>query len=66
MNKVVITLNEEDLIELQITLLDEDAPGALAFLKTRIAAKLPTKGDKPCDSSRLNSYLPNSDISGGA
>ncbi len=63
MNKVVITLDEEDLIELQIALLDEDEAAALVFLKTRIAAKIPTKGDKPCDSSRLNSFLPKSDIS---
>ncbi len=65
MNKVVITLDESDLIELQIVLLDSDEAAALAFLKTRIAAKIPTKGTAPCDSSRLNPYLPKSDLADG-
>ncbi len=58
MNNVVITLEEEDLIELQVVLLDEDEAGALEFVRTRIAGKIPTKGMAPCDSSRLNPYLP--------
>ncbi len=66
MNKVVITLDEADLIELQIVILDEDEAAALAFLKTRIAGKIPTKGNKPCDSSRLNSFLPKSNLAGEA
>ena len=57
MNKVVVTLTEEDLLELQAILLDEDKAGALEFLRTRVAAKIPEKGTAPCDSSRLNSYL---------
>ena len=60
-NKVVITLDEADLMELQIVILDADEAAALAFLKARIAPKIPKKGTSPCDSSRLNPYLPKSD-----
>ena len=56
-NKIVITLSEEDLLELQAVLLDNDQQAALDFLKTRIAAKMPRKGTAPCDSTRLNPYL---------
>ncbi|NQU23139.1 MAG: hypothetical protein HQ567_17820 [Candidatus Nealsonbacteria bacterium] len=66
MNHVVVTLDETDLMELQIVILDEDEAAALTFLKTRIAAKIPKKGTALCDSSRLNPYLPKSDIAGDA
>ncbi len=57
MNKIVITLEENDLVELQEILLDEDKEAALDFLKTTICGKLPEKGNSHCDSSRLNPYL---------
>jgi len=57
MSKIVITLEENDLVELQEILLDEDKEAALNFLKTTICAKLPEKGSSHCDSSRLNPYL---------
>ena len=57
MNKVVITLEADELLELQRVLIDSDQKGALDFLKTRITPKIPTKGTAPCDSSRLNPYL---------
>ena len=56
-NKIVITLTEKDRIELSAVIVDEDNDGALEFLKTRIAPKIPQKGTAPCDSSRLNPYL---------
>ena len=61
MNKVVLSLDEEDLLELQAVILDEDAAAALEFLKTRVVPKVPTRGAAPCDSSRLNPYLRKSD-----
>ncbi len=36
MNKVVITLQAEDLLELQQVVIDDDQKAALEFLKTRI------------------------------
>ena len=57
MAKVVITLEEDDLLELQKILLDDDTKAALKFLKTRIAFKIPSRGTAPCDSSRHNPYL---------
>jgi hypothetical protein len=57
MSKIVVTLEEDDLIDLQEVLLDEDEKAALDFLKTRIAPKIPTKGTHNCDSSRCNPYL---------
>jgi len=57
MGKIVLALSEEDLMELQAILLDRDERGALQFLQTRIAAKIPKKGTNLCDSSRLNPYL---------
>lgn len=57
MARLVITLEEEDLLELQEVLLDDDEKAALVFLKTRIASKLPNKGSGHCDSSRNNPYL---------
>ncbi len=57
MNKVVITLEVDELLELQRVLIDSDQKGALDFLKTRITPKIPTKGTAACDSSRLNPYL---------
>ena len=62
MNKLVITLAENDLVELQAILMDDDERAALEFLRTRLAARIPKKGTAPCDSSRLNPFLlkPNS------
>ena len=57
MNKVIVTLEPVDLLCLYQVLLDDDETGALDFLKTRIAPKIPTKGTASCDSSRLNPYL---------
>ena len=57
MHQVVVTLDEKDLLALQAVMLDEDAEGALAFLKERIVPKVPAKGTAPCDSSRNNPYL---------
>lgn len=57
MSKVVVTLEEDDLLDLHAVLLDDDETGALDFLKTRIAPKIPGKGTANCDSSRRNPYL---------
>ena len=57
MNKVVLTLEAEELLELQRVLIDDDEKGALEFLKTRIGPKIPSKGTASCDSSRKNPYL---------
>ena len=66
MNKLVVTLAEDDLVELQSILMDCDERAALEFLKTRLAARIPKKGTAPCDSSRLNPFLlkPKSENSG--
>lgn len=57
MNKIVVTLEEEDLLELQAVMIDADKDAALEFLKTRLVPKLPTKGMSACDSSYRNPYL---------
>lgn len=57
MAKVVLTLDEEDLLDLQEVLLDENQKAALEFIKTRIAPRIPVKGTDHCDSSRRNPYL---------
>jgi len=57
MYAVVITLEEDDLLELQAVLIDADQSAALEFLKNRVALKVPAKGTAPCDSSRRNPYL---------
>ncbi len=57
MSKVVLTLEEKDLLDLQAVLVDGDEVAALDFLKTRIAPKIPAKGTEPCDSSRRNPYF---------
>ena len=57
MNKVVLTLEAEELVELQRVLIDDDQKGALEFLKTRIEPKIPSKGTASCDSTRKNPYL---------
>jgi hypothetical protein len=59
--KIVITLEEEDLLELQAVLLDADETAAIEFLKKRIAPKIPAKGPAACDASRCNPYLWKSD-----
>lgn len=56
-NRIVITLEEQDLIDLHAVLLDDDGPAALDFVKTRIAARIPDQGTALCDSSRRNPYL---------
>ncbi len=63
MNKIAITLEEKDLLELQEILLDEDKEAALSFLKNCIASKLPEKGNGHCDSTRTNPYLQRPDAS---
>lgn len=57
MSKVIVTLQEQDLVDLHAILLDEDAAQALSFLRDRIAAGLPRRGTAACDSSRRNPYL---------
>lgn len=57
MHKMVITLEEDDLLDLQAVLLDADETAALEFLENRIVPKIPSKGTAACDSSRLNPYL---------
>ncbi len=57
MNKIVVTLEEADLVELQAILMDKDPAAALRFVETRIAVKLPQKGTAGCDSTRRNPYL---------
>ena len=57
MGKVVVTLSQEELLELQAILIDRDQEGALEFLQARIAPKIPRKGSAPCDSTRCNPFL---------
>ena len=57
MSKVIVALEEEDILELQEVLLDEDQTAALEFLKTKVAPKIPAKGTSSCDSSHCNPYL---------
>lgn len=57
MAKLVVTLEDEDLLDLQEVLLDDDAKAALEFIKKRIAPQIPGKGTRNCDSSRCNPYL---------
>ena len=57
MNKLVVTLLADDLVELQAILIDSDEAAALEFLKTCVAPKIPEKGTAPCDSTRCNPYL---------
>ena len=64
MAKLLVTLDDEDLLALQEVLLDEDEKGALDFIKARIAPKIPGKGAGHCDSSRRNPYLMKPDNSG--
>jgi hypothetical protein len=63
MSKLALILEEEELLQLQQVLLDGDEAGALRFLKTRIAPKIPAKGTAKCDSSRSNPYLLKSHLS---
>lgn len=57
MSKVVIALEETDLIELHAVLLDADESAALKFVRERIAPRIPVRGGAACDSSRRNPYL---------
>ena len=57
MNKVVITLEEQDLVDLQAILLDRDQSAALDFLQARVATRIPQRGTMGCDSTRCNPYL---------
>lgn len=57
MAKQVVTLEEQDVLELQMILIDRDEKAALDFLENSIAAKLPRKGSSPCDSTRHDPYL---------
>ena len=65
MAKMVVTLEEQDLLDLHQVILDADEAAALEFLKTRVAPRIPTKGTAPCDSSRRNPYLLKGDGAGG-
>ena len=56
-NKVVITLEEQDLLELQEIVIDNDKDGALSFVKTCLMKKIPIKGTAMCDSTRKNPFL---------
>jgi len=56
-NKVTILLDETALLEVQQVLLDDDPDAALAFVRKRIAPRIPGKGTAACDSSRLNPYI---------
>jgi len=56
-NRITITLEEQDLIDLHAVLLDEDGSAALEFVKQRIASRIPVQGTALCDSSRCNPYL---------
>lgn len=57
MSKVIIALEDRDLLDLHEILLDDDEAAALAFLKNRIAPTIPSKGTRNCDSTRCNPYL---------
>ena len=57
MSKIVVTLEEQDLVDLQAILLDRDKTAALDFLQTRVASRIPQKGTLGCDSTRRNPYL---------
>ena len=57
MSDLVVTLSQEDLLELQAVLIDKDEIRALQFLEDRIASKIPQKGTAACDSTRKNPYL---------
>ena len=64
MAKVILTLDEADLLAFQEVMIDDDPDAALAFLKEHICPKIPAKGTAPCDSSRLNPYLRGQSSSG--
>jgi hypothetical protein len=57
MDKVLVTLRGDGLIELHAVLLDDDPVAALQFVKKHIAPQIPRKGTAPCDSSRLNPFI---------
>ncbi len=57
MSKVVVTLEEKDLVELQAILLDRDEAGALRFLDSRIAARISQRPTALCDTTRHNPFL---------
>ena len=65
MTKVVVTLERQDLLDLQQVLLDADEAAALEFLKARIAPRIPSKGTARCDSTRRNPYLLKGDTGAG-
>jgi len=49
MNKIILTLEEEDILVLQEILLDNDNKAAMEFLKKCVAPKIPAKGTKDCE-----------------
>ena len=55
--QITLTLSESDLLALQEVMLDDDAEGALRFLKESVCPKIPVKGTSACDSNRINPYL---------
>ena len=56
-NRITLMLDEAELLELQRVLIDDDAAGALRFLRQCLAPRIPRRGTAPCDSSRLNPFL---------
>ena len=57
MSNLIVTLSQQDLLELQAILIDRDQLRALQFVEERIAPKIPPKGTAACDSTRKNPYL---------
>ncbi len=56
MSKVVVALEEKDLVELQAILLDRDQAAALRFLDS-IAARLPQKKVVLCAGEQRNPFV---------
>ncbi|MFC1541988.1 hypothetical protein ACFL50_06020 [Candidatus Latescibacterota bacterium] len=48
MNRLVITLDEKEILDLQVILLDGYESAALSFLKKHIVPNIPSRGDEPC------------------
>ncbi len=57
MSKIVITLEDADMVELQNILIDRDPEDALKFIEQRIAPKLPCAGASMCDPNRQNPFV---------
>jgi hypothetical protein len=57
MPKLIITLSEQEQMELQEILMDDDKELGLEFIKKVIAPRIPIKGKGGCDSTRKNPFL---------